>query len=62
MILDPRELAKLAYTAYSDSVNGRNVRGEPLPEWDELGERIQTAWEVAAEAVARRALRLTNRR
>lgn len=53
---DPTELAKAAYAAYGGATGGKNYRGEPMPRWDELGARIQTAWEVAAEAVARRVL------
>lgn len=58
MRLNPTELAQAAYRAYCGSVHGRSVNGEPLPEWDEMPERIRTAWEVAAEAVARKALGL----
>lgn len=47
-------LGKLAYTAYAAAVGGRSVTGAVLPPWEELGDRIQTAWETAAEAVRRR--------
>lgn len=62
MQIDPTELGQLAYEAYAGSVFGRSVRGEPLPPWEELGPKVQNAWEIAAEAVARKALRLTGRR
>lgn len=55
---DPTELAKAAYAAYGGSTGGKNYRGEPMPAWDDLGPAIQTAWEVAAEAIARRVLGL----
>jgi hypothetical protein len=45
------ELAQAAYTAYGEATGGLNVRGEPLPEWDGLGDVIQYAWLTAAEAV-----------
>lgn len=54
--LDMHDLAKIAYRAYGGAVGGKNHRGEPMPAWDDLGESIQTAWEVAAEAVARAAI------
>ena len=47
------QLGKLAYQAYAAAVGGRSVTGAVLPPWEELGDRIQTAWEVAAEAVRR---------
>ncbi|MBY8342029.1 hypothetical protein LXH13_06070 [Streptomyces spinosirectus] len=55
---DPTELAKAAYAAYGGATGGKNHRGEPMPMWDKLGATIQTAWEVAAEAVAREVLGL----
>ncbi|MFJ9114493.1 hypothetical protein ACIRJO_02975 [Streptomyces sp. NPDC102394] len=54
---DPTDLAKAAYAAYGGATGGKNFRGEPMPEWEDLGPKIQTAWEVAAEAVARQILR-----
>lgn len=54
---DPTDLAKAAYAAYGGATGGKNHRGEPMPEWGELGPAIQTAWEVAAEAIARQVLR-----
>lgn len=47
------QLGQAAYEAYAGAVGGRSVRSEVLPPWAELGDRIQTAWEVAAEAVRR---------
>lgn len=57
--LDLRALAKTAYRAYGGATGGKNYRGHPMPAWDDLGPTIQTAWEVAAEAVARAALGMT---
>lgn len=59
--INPTELAKLAYKAYGGAVNHRNYQGLPMPEWGDLTSQIQTAWEVAAEAVARKALRVAGR-
>ncbi|MET7479521.1 hypothetical protein ABZT17_34880 [Streptomyces sp. NPDC005648] len=59
---DPSELARDAYAAYGGSTGGKNHRGEPMPAWEDLGPSIQTAWEVAAEAIARKVLGLGSRR
>lgn len=48
-------LAKVAYRAYGETTDFKNFRGEPMPEWNDLGERIQKAWVAAASAVADRA-------
>lgn len=61
MQIDPTKLAQLAYKAYGGAVHGRSVHGEPLPPWPELAPHVQNAWEVAAEAVARKALRAAGR-
>lgn len=49
----PLDLARVAYAAYGDSTGGLNYQGEPMPQWDDLGDAIQDAWIVAAGAVAR---------
>lgn len=59
---DPTDLAKAAYAAYGGATGHKNYRGEPMPAWDDLGPTIQTAWEVAAEAIARRILRTARAR
>lgn len=46
------QLAKEAYRAYGQATGGKNYRGEPMPEWDDLGIVIQNAWIQAARAVA----------
>lgn len=47
------ELAKTAYSAYGEMTGHLNYRGEPMPDWDDLGAIIQTAWVAAATAVVR---------
>lgn len=44
-------LAKLAYAAYGAVTGNKNFRGDPMPEWDDLGEAIRSAWTAAAGAV-----------
>lgn len=46
------DLAKVAYRAYGETTGFKNYRGEPMPEWDGLGDRIQAAWLAAVGAVA----------
>jgi hypothetical protein len=54
--IDPVEPAKRAYQAYGDKAEWKNFRGDPMPTWDALGERIQGCWIVAAAALAVRDL------
>jgi hypothetical protein len=51
MPVAPSALAQAAYAAYGISTGGLNYRGEPMPEWADLGESIQRAWVAAARAV-----------
>ncbi|MCP9947295.1 hypothetical protein [Actinomadura madurae] len=49
---DVDELARTAYDAYGETTDHKNFRGDPMPAWEDLGERIQNAWRAAARAVA----------
>lgn len=49
---DQVALAKVAYRAYGETTGFKNFRGEPMPDWDDLGDTIQRAWISAAGAVA----------
>lgn len=47
-------LGRIAYEAYSEAVDGKSVRGEGLPSWDEQVEKnhdVAAAWCAAAQAV-----------
>lgn len=55
---DPTQLAKVAFTAYGRATGGKTHDGKPIPAWEDLGPTVQTAWEVAAEAIARKVLGL----
>jgi hypothetical protein len=46
------ELAKLGYASYGRSVDFKNYQGLPMPEWDDLPEKIQEAWKAAARSIA----------
>jgi len=45
-------MAKLAYAAYGQTTNFKNFQGNPMPNWDQLGDTIQAAWVSASNAVA----------
>ncbi|WP_168220934.1 hypothetical protein [Actinomadura sp. WMMA1423] len=49
---DIDQLAEAAYAAYGETTDRKNFRGEPMPAWEDLGDRIQNAWRAAARAVA----------
>jgi hypothetical protein len=49
---DTEDLARLAYRAYGETTDFKNFRGDPMPEWENLGDRIQSAWIAAVTAVA----------
>jgi hypothetical protein len=49
---DVDQLARTAYDAYGETTDRKNFRGEPMPSWEDLGDRIQNAWRAAARAVA----------
>jgi hypothetical protein len=46
------ELAKVAYAAYGESTDHRTHDDRPMPDWEQLGDRVQQAWIAAAAAVA----------
>lgn len=45
------DLARRAFDAYGDRAQWTNVAGEPIPQWPQIGDRIQDCWEAAARAV-----------
>lgn len=50
--LDPAPtLGEIAYGGYRESTGGRTFTGAPMPEWMELPQAIQWAWQAAASAV-----------
>ena len=44
---DIEMIARAAYDAYGNVTDHKNYRGDPMPEWDNLPEKIQQAWRAA---------------
>lgn len=42
------ELGRSAYRAYGQVTDFKNFQGDPMPEWDDLGQHIQEAWMESA--------------
>lgn len=42
-------IAQTAYDAYGNSVGWNNYQGLPMPSWDALPEKIQSAWIAATQ-------------
>ncbi len=42
----------MAFDAYCADIGYRNVRGEVIPSWIELGEPVRSAWRAAAAKTA----------
>jgi hypothetical protein len=55
--MQPNELARAAYAAYGEVTGHKNFRGDPMPDFDDLGDTIQRAWVGAATTVRRLAVR-----
>ena len=49
-------VAKVGYQAYGDTAEWKNYRGDPMPRWDDLGDRIQTCWIMATSAAVNYAI------
>lgn len=48
-----KTLGQIAFEAYGDNREWRDWRGNAMPQWSEIREDIQEAWEVAAQAVVK---------
>ena len=44
-----QERARNIYLAYGSVTDYKNYLGRPMPEWNDLPEKIQTAWIAAAQ-------------
>lgn len=45
------DTGQMAYEAYSFSVDGVDVHGNPLPEWDDVSQRVKDGWAAASVRV-----------
>jgi hypothetical protein len=62
------DLAQVAYEAYARSTGGKTFDGREMPQFDDLGDAIQAAWQAAAQNIvntvreyeARETMMLTN--
>ncbi len=48
---EDRTLGKVGYEAYAKFTGGKTYDGRDMPAWDDLTDRIQGAWQAAAEAI-----------
>lgn len=46
--MDFEKLAKQCYYGYGSVTDFKNYQGLPMPEWEELSDKIRAAWEAAA--------------
>jgi hypothetical protein len=49
--MQPKMIAEVAYSVYAKMTDNKNVRGEDLPLFQDLGDKIQNAWIAAVQAV-----------
>jgi hypothetical protein len=59
--LKPLALGRTGYEAYADFTEGKTFDGRDMPNWDDLGSRIQSAWAMAAGAIYHAVLTPPNR-
>lgn len=45
------EAGRINFRAYCDAVNNTNIADNPIPDWDELGDRVREGWRRGAMAV-----------
>lgn len=45
------ELARIAYHAYGKTTDFKNYQGLPMPEFENLPQKIQEAWVAAIQAI-----------
>ena len=46
-----QKIAQGAYHAYGQVTNFKNFQGNPMPDWEQLPEKIQEAWRAAVRYV-----------
>ncbi|KKK74084.1 hypothetical protein LCGC14_2887320, partial [marine sediment metagenome] len=48
-----KQCASMAYAAYGEYTDNKNFRGDPMPVWEDLPEKIQEAWQAATIEIVR---------
>ena len=48
VVVSARHKGRRAYQAYADATGGKTFDGRDMPDWSELGDKIQAAWIAAA--------------
>jgi hypothetical protein len=49
--METTELAKTAFKAYNVQAGGKTWDGKPIPDWENVGEKVQANWVAAINAV-----------
>lgn len=49
--VEVRELGRVAFEAYAESVGGRTHDGKPIPGWHDVTPAVREGWRDAADAV-----------
>lgn len=49
--MQSKMIAEVAYSVYAKMVDNKNVRGDELPLFQDLGDTIQKAWITAVDAI-----------
>lgn len=49
--MNDEEMGKAAFEAYTEDMHGMTLDDRPIPPWDDLGEKVQSAWISAAKKV-----------
>jgi hypothetical protein len=44
-------MGKIGYEAYAQHTGGKTFDGRDMPRWEDLPERIRSAWRAAADAI-----------
>lgn len=46
-----KHVGKLAYDTYAAKAGGLTHDGRPMPKWEDLGDKVRSQWDLAAQAV-----------
>ncbi len=48
---DPTILGKTCFEGYREDMGGETFDGRPIPEWDDLGDKVRSGWIAGAQKV-----------